>query len=929
MRAWRFGVVVALACFAGMAARANDSFWRCLTRPNSLVGWTHGTPNPAGWTVDEFGAFIAAPGASPLLSAWTFGDFELAFDFAANDGTLTLQFPDVPEGSGLQLALSAGEHCGQLTDNGKPVAAGVALQASRFARSAAVRRAGEVFSFSIDGKPVFDVKIAAKRRLGLGLAAQGAVKIANLRVCEPVGESIFDGKSLAGWWCPGDLAGWGIRDGSIARVGGNGKYVCTEKTYANFTFSCECKPGKGTNSGIAIRTPRLGWPSADGMEMQVWDVPIPAELDKHQYMAIYGNVPPLARADCPSQWNKIVIQAEGYMISAWVNGELVQQINTFDLPELKWRNLRGWIGFQDHNGYIEFRDIHVLESPEGLGLKAWYAPRPAQATTIVGRLMNSERLSVADGVSARTVSVCLGQPKRDWKPTMPEESKKKGDGKKGKKDDKAKKPDAKDNKRSDSKDGKKSDAKEKDVKKPELKNEKKPDAKENKKPEPQEAKKADVKKPQPQDVKTPDSKKPEPKDNKKPEPKKAQAKDVKKPEPKVVKKPEPPPVKPADFTLAELKGPGAVVRIARTSNDGTLAFYFDGEAKPRLECKPADLYRAGPELAEDNNPVITCLPYQKSLKIMLKQAAGAEYRFDVVDFPASLPVKTFTHGAEQFPRAWLPPIIYRLGQHGTSTHREYDPLPRPGVSKKSVAPGKTESMLELPGAGIVHWVKFQCPRSALENNDLWLEATVDGESTPAVSAPARFWFAPLASSGNHRNYVMVDRGGFTLRLAMPFSKGIRFAVKNCGKKQIDDLGLSVSLESATDANRAEIASRMRLRGVFTPATVAGDLASLKGPGRWIGLVCQPADRKMDGADMKPFGIDSVVVDGQSRPECKSPDFDAFLGYLPGEARRVASGRSGKLAWRFLLLDSVDFQKSLVVKPSSAQPVDRLIWCYAK
>ena len=61
------------------------------------------------------------------------------------------------------------------------------------------------------------------------------------------------------------------------------------------------------------------------------------------------------------------------MISAWVNGELVQQANTAWLPEVKHRHLKGWIGVQDHGGKVRFREIYLHEAPDGLGLDAWYA----------------------------------------------------------------------------------------------------------------------------------------------------------------------------------------------------------------------------------------------------------------------------------------------------------------------------------------------------------------------------------------------------------------------------------------------------------------------------------------------------------------------------------------------------------------------------
>ena len=177
-----------------------------------------------------------------------------------------------------------------------------------------------------------------------------------------------------------------------------------EKLYGNYTLTCQYKMLPGDNSGIGIRTPREGWPSGDGMELQLLGEPPDAPINKSSTMAIYGNVPPLARTDRYPDWNQVVVKADGWMISAWVNGELVQQFNTLDHPELKHRHLKGWIGFQDHGGHPHFRDVRVLEAPDGPGLDAWCQPQPPRATAaVVDRLMNPERLALAEPIASAVV----------------------------------------------------------------------------------------------------------------------------------------------------------------------------------------------------------------------------------------------------------------------------------------------------------------------------------------------------------------------------------------------------------------------------------------------------------------------------------------------------------------------------------------------
>ena len=196
----------------------------------------------------------------------------------------------------------------------------------------------------------------------------------DLVLSEPEGEAIFNGTDLAGWWSPLGLDSWRAHDGAIECLNRDGNYLRTEKEFANFTLSLEYKHSPHCNSGIGIRTPRDGWPSGDGMELQLQDEP---GLDKQSTFAIYGNLEPLARADRSEGWNTAVVKADGRMISGWINGQLVQQANTFWHPELQHRHLKGWIGFQDHGGKIEFRNIRVLSAPDGPGLNAWYARRAA------------------------------------------------------------------------------------------------------------------------------------------------------------------------------------------------------------------------------------------------------------------------------------------------------------------------------------------------------------------------------------------------------------------------------------------------------------------------------------------------------------------------------------------------------------------------
>jgi len=302
---------------------------------------------------------------------------------------------------------------------------------------------------------------------------------------------------------------------------------------------------------------------------------------------------------------------------------------------------------------------------------------------------------------------------------------------------------------------------------------------------------------------------------------------------------------------------------------------------------------------------------------VLQGAKSAEYRLDYVTFPENLPVETFRRPDSGIPRAWLSAVAYRHGQCWWGVHRENDPLPRLVSPQKSIKPGKTEPLVHVDGAGVVLWTKLRANKNVLDKDDLWLEVTVDGEREPAVSAPARYWFPGLAGQDNYPNFIMTDRGGVTNLLAMPYGDGITISATNRGKKAIGGVGVTVSVEPAAEQNRSEIAQRMRLRGVFQPEG-GKQLIHQSGTGRWVGLVYrQPVGEAM--------GVESLLIDGQPAAGWTGP-MDGFLGQ-GGDFRRCLSGRHSDLCWRYLIMEAVDFQKSLVLKGTGDNAGARLALFY--
>jgi hypothetical protein len=789
--AWINALVLAVVGIAGTAriAHANEATSLRLFGPdNALIGWEYGPVPATGWTLCG-GSLSGSQESSPLLSGWTFGDFDLAFDWAVqDDGVVKISFPVVPPLKDripdphimprYELLLSEGDNGCQFFDGERLVARG-ALVAKRDRHSAALRRRGMALTIRVDDLPELATTIRDVR-LGLGVAIpQGRARIINMTAAEPMGEPLFNGKDTSGWRVgvrgQPDAPAWSVQNGDLVCPRRGGDYLRADRCYANFTLSLEYNLARRGNSGIGIRTPNGGWPSGDGIELQLYDEPPDAPLTRHSTMALYGNLEPFARAERPGQWNQAVVKAEGYMITGWINGVLVQHANTLRLPELKHRQLSGWIGLQDHHSAIRFRNVRLLVAPDGLGMPGWFAPRPESGSQVVlDRLMNTERLARDDAVR----SGCIVR--------------------------------------------------------------------------------------------------------------------------KITHS--------GEVLLADLTGPGAVVEISAIGAkpvflQSDLAFHFDATTEPQLRSTLARLHQQAPAVSEEGFPRLTYLAFRDRLKITMTARELGEVRIDYVRFPHDLTTGSYTDTGHGIARGLLPAISYRLDQMDGGRLRELDPAVKYTAPPQSVSPGATLELLRATGAGVVDWWKLQAPAAVLTNNDLQLTIRVDGESQPAIQAPARFLFPGLAAGRNWHNFVLLDNEGATSRLALPFQNGITISATNAGSGAIDGIGFAISVLPAESAHSLP---RGRLRGAFVTSPSDDDLIlALKGKGRCVALV---------GEDVVvPEVLLSLHLDGQ-RQETWSQSCRSFFALdAPGDLHAPLSGRATGLVWRYLLLAPIEFDRSLELR----------------
>lgn len=197
--------------------------------------------------------------------------------------------------------------------------------------------------------------------------------------------TLFDGKTLAGW--TGE--GYEVKDGAITCTP-EGRFLRTEKEYADFVLELEFQLKPGSNNGIGVRYPGNGDAAYEGMEIQVLDDKHPMyHNDKFQlatyqhHGSVYGIAPSTqSQKDLlkpVGEWNKQTLLVIGDHIKVILNGETITDAYLGGLTPLDHKEhpgakrKTGYITFCGHGDFVAYKNIRVKD----------YSPAPALPGTPV------------------------------------------------------------------------------------------------------------------------------------------------------------------------------------------------------------------------------------------------------------------------------------------------------------------------------------------------------------------------------------------------------------------------------------------------------------------------------------------------------------------------------------------------------------------
>src|SRR5262245_6585552 len=235
---------------------------------------------------------------------------------------------------------------------------------------------GETVALSINGKEAYKVGGLKQASGYVGLQCEvpkgGQFQFRSLQMTELGFRSLFNGRDLAGWEGGGESAErcWQVRDGRLLCTGAPGPWLRSKDEFADFNLRFEYQVSPEGNSGVYVRVPADGNHHRDddqappaGFEVQILDDASPKykDLKDYQYSAsVYDIAGATRRVSKPAgQWNTLEINAHGRRIAVTHNGVIVVDLDEERFPLIKLRQLKGFLGLQNHSTLVTFRNLRV------------------------------------------------------------------------------------------------------------------------------------------------------------------------------------------------------------------------------------------------------------------------------------------------------------------------------------------------------------------------------------------------------------------------------------------------------------------------------------------------------------------------------------------------------------------------------------------
>jgi len=356
-----------------------------------------------------------------------------------------------------------------------------------------------------------------------------------------------------------------------------------------------------------------------------------------------------------------------------------------------------------------------------------------------------------------------------------------------------------------------------------------------------------------------------------------------------------------EYVMADLKGPGAVLRIWSANPVGVVRFYFDGETEARFAWNLADLL--GGKIRPFADPLAYFsarganlyfpFPYGKSLKMTVDNSQGDGVRglYYHIGYRTYAPT-TFVKSISPTDLAQAENTIARTAGELARSFAETG-VPAAQNVKGSLTPmWFEETLLQRSGAEAITSIKLRFKLNVSESSvaDLpWdhpkrlhnalrkvrLVAEFDGENCIDVPIPDFFSTAAGGVPFSSQPIAVTDDGWLHCRFVMPYGKTAKVSLMSLGGPRLDveyQIGVDpFPFDEDTYHFRAQwLGNRLRTRPM-----VDMEFLRTRGEGLFVGTslhVANPTGTWWGEGDEK------VYVDGEAFPSTFGTGTEDYFGY---------------------------------------------------
>ncbi|MFW5755486.1 MAG: glycoside hydrolase family 172 protein [Tangfeifania sp.] len=360
-----------------------------------------------------------------------------------------------------------------------------------------------------------------------------------------------------------------------------------------------------------------------------------------------------------------------------------------------------------------------------------------------------------------------------------------------------------------------------------------------------------------------------------------------------------------NMVLAEMEGPGAIVRIWSASpKEGHVKIYIDGNETPVIDMPFIDYFNTSklpafqyPQLVYETDArgfnSYVPITFQDSIKIVGEPEWGQYYHFNYIKFPDGTSVEEFdTDPAGEAQKALQHVNHFFERQLGTTLIN--NPGLKTEVKSITVSPGEEKVVFKLEGNRAVTDFKVRLPKQ-MQQAELMRKTVLsvfwDGEDEPSVWSPLGDFFGSAPGFNEYRTLPMgmTDKDEMYSYWYMPFAEQAEIRLKNNATTPVEMEVEVVHEENPLEKSEFGYFHAKWHRDILPVDSVRWpDWTVLKttGKGRFVGMFLSVWNPK--GGSCRQFGgeghhwwgegDEKFFVDGENFPSTFGTGTEDYFGY---------------------------------------------------